>query len=198
MSQPVRIQTMIRYAVFFALIFGTGAGLYFLLDHFVVNPNLAPSTLDIATKSVQFENAPDFELADLDGNSHRLSDFKDKIVILNFWASWCPPCIEEFPSLYKLIQTFQGNVVLVAVSQDKNFDDIKDFAKKFNVQFSSSLYFLWDGEGKIGRTYRVEKLPDSFILTKNNKFYKKISGLRDWLSITSMTEFKNLVDSSRP
>lgn len=189
---------MIRYAVFFALIFGTGAGLYFLLDHFVVNPNLAPSTLDIATKSVQFENAPDFELADLDGNSHRLSDFKDKIVILNFWASWCPPCIEEFPSLYKLIQTFQGNVVLVAVSQDKNFDDIKDFAKKFNVQFSSSLYFLWDGEGKIGRTYRVEKLPDSFILTKNNKFYKKISGLRDWLSITSMTEFKNLVDSSRP
>jgi len=80
--------------------------------------------------------APPFELLDLDGRTHRLSDFAGQVVVLNFWATWCPPCVEEMPSLQRL-QDLLGDDgrEVVAVSVDERYSDIPPFVAEHGLRF---------------------------------------------------------------
>lgn len=138
------------------------------------------------------DGLPDFRTTDLSGRPIALSDFRGKTVILNFWASWCGPCVEEFPSMISLLKILGPNTVLIAVSQDDSLEDAKAFLKSFPEAQMDNFYIVFDPEKAIGRLFNVERLPESFIATKDLKLAKKIVGSIDWASADAVSYMKSL------
>lgn len=123
---------------------------------------------------------PDFELQTLDGNTVRLSDYKGKKVILNFWASWCPPCKAEMPHMehYYETQAESDHVEILAVNltdaeRGRNVQKkVTQFVNDFGLTFPIPL----DVDGKVGRDYQIFTIPTSFIIDRNGLIQKKHIG----------------------
>jgi thiol-disulfide isomerase/thioredoxin len=127
----------------------------------------------------RFENGPtitDFSGKTADGKTFRLSDYKGKVVLLNFWATWCGPCIEEMPDLIKLQEKYgEKGFVVVGLSADDTFDDAIQFAKEKSVN-----YPILDKEatGKVSDLVGgVKGLPTSFLLNKEGKIVWGMEGM---------------------
>lgn len=145
-------------------------------------------------KLTEMENsgAPDFELNDLAGKPVKLSQFKDQVVILSFWASWCDPCVEEFPSMVKLTEKFKGKVVLLAVSADRSQSDIESFLKPYGA-LPEGVVVVWDKDRKVAEQYGTEALPESFIMAPGLKIFRKVIGSEDWYSAGAIKLFEEMV-----
>lgn len=108
--------------------------------------------------------APDFELKTLAGDTVKLSDFKGKKVMLNFWATWCPPCKAEMPAMEEFHKEAGDDVVILAVNIDPHLD-VKAFVDENGITFPIPL----DEEDKVNETYQVLSIPTTyFIDTKGN------------------------------
>lgn len=105
------------------------------------------------------ETAPDFELSNLYGEKVKLSDFRGKKIVLNFWATWCPPCKEEMPEMEKFYQKTNGDVVILAVNIDPQYD-----VKKFVTEMGSTFPVLLDEKDKVNSLYRVLTIPTTFFI----------------------------------
>lgn len=136
-----------------------------------------------------------FELNDINGKKFSSDLLKDKVVILSFWASWCAPCVAEFPAMIKLVNLMKGQVLLIAVSQDRSLSDITTFFKSIEDR-SDFMHVLWDEDKSLGQKYGVERLPESFVIGKNGKLVKKIIGLQEWGGEDAHQFFKSLTDSN--
>lgn len=123
--------------------------------------------------------APDFELTTLDGETVRLSDYLGKKVILNFWATWCPPCKEEMPHMQKIYEEYKNQgVEMLAVnltSQDKGKEVIAQFVKDHNLTFTVPL----DEEGLVGQKYQVMTVPTSYMIDTQGNIVETIVGPMD-------------------
>ena len=110
--------------------------------------------------------APDFRLADLSGKQVGLSDYKGKVVVVDFWASWCGPCREELPVLERLNKTYaeQGLVVL-GVNIDNQASAAKDFLKKLPVTFT----VVHDSEKQVAKQFAPPTMPSSYIIDRSGK-----------------------------
>lgn len=117
--------------------------------------------------------APDFELPDAQGVNHKLSDFKGKYVLLDFWASWCAPCREENPNIVKQYQAFKSkNFTVLGVSLDEDKSDWLKAIKDDNLSWTHlSELKRWDG--KVTLLYKVEGIPASFLLDPQGKIVAK-------------------------
>ena len=105
--------------------------------------------------------APDFELTTLDGKTVKLSDYKGKPVVLNFWASWCTPCRKEFPEFRSALAQADGKWALVGVnSQDNIESDGRSFARDQKATWPNGF----DGPGAVARGYGVKELPQTFFI----------------------------------
>lgn len=134
--------------------------------------------------------APDFALPDLEGNVHRLGDFRGQVVVLNFWATWCPPCIDEMPSLEKLHQAFaERGVAVLAVSVDERFSDVPKFVGKLGLTFS----ILYDEGKKTSRKYQTFKYPETYILDREGRLKSKVVGPRDWAAPSVIRDMVDLL-----
>ena len=124
------------------------------------------------------EMAPDFSLYDLDGREVKLSDFRGKVVFLNFWATWCKPCKEEMPSMEELYQILRDkDFYMLAVSIDKKQSDIKPFKEELNL----TLPILHDNRwGSVDRRYKLTGVPETYIIDQKGILAEKIIGPRDW------------------
>lgn len=120
---------------------------------------------------------------------------KGKIVILNFWASWCEPCAEEFPSMLKLLNEYRDNVVILAVSNDSSKEDMLTFSKAFSLLNVDGMHLLWDKDLHAAKAFQVGKLPESYIFGRDGKLLRKIVGTRDWANADAMSYFKMLIES---
>jgi cytochrome c biogenesis protein CcmG, thiol:disulfide interchange protein DsbE len=121
--------------------------------------------------------APDFTLKDLTGKNVALSTFKGKVVLLNFWATWCPPCRAEMPALNKLYHSLKPRgLEVVSVSTDRSLSDINDFLEKHKVDFP----ILFDGERSAAKLYRVFSMPTTFLIDKNGMIVEKFYGEYNW------------------
>ena len=134
----------------------------------------APVSMNSVDKSVpqavDGEMASDFSFTDLKGRSHRLSDFKGKVVILNFWASWCAPCVKEFPDLLKIAKVYEDDVAFVAVSSDFREDHMNRFLDKIGqyIGFSDNVYVALDQNNTITHDlYGAYKIPVTLIITSD-------------------------------
>jgi cytochrome c biogenesis protein CcmG/thiol:disulfide interchange protein DsbE len=122
--------------------------------------------------------APDFTLNDVSDKPVKLSDFKGKVVVLNFWATWCRPCIEELPSLQRFHDRFAAqNVVVLAVSEDEDAKAYQQFLKKEGVRFPT----VRDPEGKVSQSYGTFKLPETYFIDRQGRVVRKIIGAANWM-----------------
>lgn len=135
--------------------------------------------------------ARDFALKDLQGNTVRLQDFKGKVVFLNFWATWCPPCRLEMPTMEELHQEF-GNrgLVILAINYRERPDEIRDFFAEYHLTFSSLL----DQEGKVMELYQAWSFPATYLINKKGEIVGKVVGYRDWQSEHARTFFRRLLE----
>lgn len=140
---------------------------------------------------MESEGVPDFELERMDGTKLRLSDLKGKLLIVNFWASWCDPCVEEFPSMVRLAEKMKGDLVIVAVSTDEQRADIEPFLKAFSVP-DEGFEVVWDSEHKVMEMYGVKKIPESFIVGTDFRLARKIVGIENWDSDNAIAFFRAL------
>ena len=142
--------------------------------------------------AIEQGGAPQFSLPDPNGKVHSLSEFAGKVIIINFWASWCDPCVEEFPSLLNLVEKFKGEVVLVAVSGDHNEKELKQFLRVFDFN-KPGVQVLWDKELKVAGQYGTQVLPESYILSKRGRMVKKVVGIDKWDTPEAFRFFEELV-----
>jgi peroxiredoxin len=120
--------------------------------------------------------APDFSLQSLDGKTMRLSDFRGKAVLLNFWATWCGPCKIEMPWFVELQNQYasQGFQIVGVAMDDASKEDISKFAKDMGVNYPILI-----GKESVGDEYGgVPALPESFLIGRDGKIVDKILGLR--------------------
>jgi cytochrome c biogenesis protein CcmG/thiol:disulfide interchange protein DsbE len=119
--------------------------------------------------------APDFTVQDAD-HKVALHDFRGKTVVLNFWATWCPPCVDEMPSLVKLQSDLKDRVVVLAVSVDEDERSYRTFLKKNNVD----LLTVRDPQQKSNELYGTFKFPETYIIDRNGVVQRKFIGPVDW------------------
>ncbi|MBT3226019.1 MAG: TlpA family protein disulfide reductase [Deltaproteobacteria bacterium] len=125
----------------------------------------------------QIVAAPKFEAVDLDGKAHRLSDFRNRTVIVNFWATWCLPCIRELPRLEKLQQMIPADkYVILAINVRDRLSRVRKFLKGKNFQFK----VLFDTDGLIYKAYDVTRFPTTVIIGPDGKLLAEVFGERDW------------------
>lgn len=132
----------------------------------------------------------------LSGEEISLKEFSGKLIILNFWASWCDPCVAEFPSLLKLLERYKGRIELVAISGDYAEEDIHSFLKVFKVK-NPNLHVVWDKDLQIAKKFGTYKLPESYIINTSGKFIRKVSGVDDWSSRDAFEYFDHLLSMDR-
>lgn len=135
--------------------------------------------------------APDFSLPDLGGRVHRLSSLHGKVVFLNVWATWCPPCREEMPSMETLYQRLKDqDFIMLAVSQDENG---KSAVEPFVEQMKLTFPVLIDTSGLVSRRYGVTGYPETFVIDRDGKVVEHIIGPEDWASDASYRYFEKLL-----
>jgi peroxiredoxin len=124
------------------------------------------------------KKAPDFSLKDIYGKKVEIKQFKGKIIFLNFWATWCGPCKEEFPSLEVLHQHFkEKNFVLLTISVDyEGLKPVKEFINKHHYTFP----VLLDPNCEVLDLFEVKGIPTTFIIDKKGRMIGRAIGPRDW------------------
>ena len=138
---------------------------------------------------METSGAPLFSGSNIYNESYSLVTPQSKIIIINFWASWCAPCVEEFPSLMKLVEHYKGQVRVIAVSQDSTQEDIQTFLNSIQFKNNSDFQIVWDQDGSIGQKYQVNRLPESFILGSDLKLRRKVIGTIDWANSDALGYF---------
>lgn len=168
------------------------AGLW-AYTHFV-NQRLAGTPSDYSTlEEMEKNGVPNFSAKTLEGQEFDLESYKGKVVILNFWASWCGPCIEEVPSLIKLVKEFKGQVQLIAVSGDSKREDIDVFMKSFPEMKGENIHIVFDEDRSLMKRFQVARLPESLVLNPEQKLAKKIVGSIEWYNEDSVAYVESLL-----
>jgi len=168
-----------RALVWAALALGVGILLLFAL------PSYRQGEASIAGKT-----ADDFALT-IDGKPQRLSDYRGKVVVLNFWASWCPPCVEEAPALNRLqrhIEPLGGTILGVSIDEDPAA--YKKFLKDFGIVFPTWRDpHVQDNKSKIALGYGTSLIPETYVIDRHGKIARKLVSAQQWDSPEMLAYF---------
>ena len=128
---------------------------------------------EFGTVTIEEKQAPDFHKQSLDGKEVRLSDLKGKVVLLDFWASWCPPCRDEAPALAQVHRDFQGEKFeFIGVALDENITGALGHIREFGLQYPN----VWDAEGLLAISYGVARLPVKFFIDAEGEIVERWEG----------------------
>lgn len=147
---------MIKYFFVLAIIISVSAYSYDLRNH---------STETNVKVTLKDDKAPEFSLKSVDGKTVKLSDYKGKVVIIDFWATWCPPCRKGIPDLISIQNEFKDKVVIIGISLDreKTIKDVPGFVKNNGIN-----YPVVYGDDKVVIDYGgIQSIPTSFVVDKN-------------------------------
>ena len=123
--------------------------------------------------------APGFTLPDMDGEMHTLDDFRGKVVMLNFWATWCPPCRREMPSMQRLYEKYhERGLAVIAVNQFEDPDLVFEFTGRLSLE--PTFPILFDRESRVSEQYRVKGLPTTYLLDKAGRIHFRAIGGREF------------------
>jgi len=135
--------------------------------------------------------APDFAVPDLSGQAVRLSALRGKVVLLNLWTTWCPPCREEMPSMQRLYDRLRDrDFQLLAVSQD---EDGKRVVEPFVKEMRLSFPVLVDPDHQVGDRYGVWGYPETFVIDRAGHVVERVIGPRDWASPEEVASLEALI-----
>jgi peroxiredoxin len=139
----------------------------------------------------QAGNPIEIRLNDTDGRPVSLSDYRGKIIFLNFWTTWCPTCRIEMPSMEKLHQKFKdGDFAMVTINLQEPASRVKEFFKEFKLTFTALL----DTGGEVGSMFGINQIPTTYILDKKGRIIGKALGPREWDSRKSRALFEHLTN----
>ena len=136
----------------------------------------------------------EISLTDIDGKYVSLSDFRGKIVFLNFWTTWCPTCRIEMPSMERLHQKFKDqDFAMVTINLQESASQVKKFFKDFKLTFTALL----DTNGEISAGFGLRSIPTTFILDKNGRIFGSVLGPREWDSKEAFAFFEHMTVTPR-
>jgi peroxiredoxin len=137
--------------------------------------------------------APDFTLKDLNGKTVSLRDLRGKVVFLNFWATWCPPCKLEMPKMEELHKELSSRgLVILAINFQEGPQEIREFFKEHNLTFTALL----DRKSEVFGLYQAWSLPTTYLINRNGEIVGKVIGYRDWHSERARNLFHQLLEDS--
>lgn len=147
---------------------------------FVISGDTAKEETDSEEVEVGLEvgnQAPDFELETLEGDSVKLSSLRGERVLVNFWASWCPPCRAEIPDLQEFHEDTDINILAVNLTEtEQSFDNVPKFVKNFGMEFP----VLMDEESEVSTKYQIQPLPTSFMIDSDGIIQYKAIGAMNY------------------
>lgn len=163
---------------------------YFLLVITLTSGNVLASEKPRQTlPALKSFPAKDFVLNGEDGKTYQLSKYKGKLVLLNFWATWCPPCREEMPAMERAWQKLKdSNIVFLAVNVGETIDQIFPFTASYPVSFP----LLMDIKGEVVKQYPVVGLPTTYLVSPNGLVTHRVVGTREWDEPSMIERLKNL------
>jgi peroxiredoxin len=139
-------------------------------------------------------SAPECALEDVQGKRVKLEDFRGKVVLLDFWATWCHHCKGELPSLVKLYNEFKNSgFVVLAIDRREKKKIVQKYLEKKKLPFP----VLLDTDGKVGNHYKVLALPDHFIIDRQGELIGRALGGRDWASVETRNLIRFLVEQNK-
>lgn len=141
--------------------------------YFQYPPNVKKNLHTNEPVGKNFPPAYNFELNSLDGKSVKLSDFRGKVIVLDFWATWCPPCRKGIPDLVDIQKSIDG-VQIIGITVDRNPKEVvPDFIKEYNINYPILI-----GNEEVYKNYGgIEAIPTTFIIDKNGRIINKHVGL---------------------
>ena len=143
--------------------------------HAAEKPKLG-HTMTAASTSVK---APDFTLEDMDGKKFSLQEYRGKVVLLNFWATWCPPCRREMPSMQRLYEHFKDrNFVVLALNQEEDDDQV--FAYLGGLEVYPTFPVLFDKVSQVSHAYGVHGIPTTYLIDKKGNIRFRAIGGREY------------------
>ncbi len=137
--------------------------------------------------------APLFRLPLLGGGEVALEDYRGRVIFLNFWATWCTPCVEELPYIEHLYKIFkeENRFKLLTINIDRGRrEKIALFAKEYRLTFP----ILLDPEGRVARLYKTTGVPETFIIGKDGIIVEKVVGPRNWISPLYINKLKGIIE----
>lgn len=135
--------------------------------------------------------APDFMLKGEDGTSYRLSDYRGKVIVLNFWATWCPPCRYEMPSLERAWRKVKNEgVMIMAINMGESEETIWEFTGVYSVSFPIPL----DRDGAVIKNYPVVGLPTTYVIDPKGIVTHRAVGTREWDHPQLLDQLRRLLD----
>jgi peroxiredoxin len=162
-----------------------GAGLLFvLLSRDATPPPIGPG-----------QSAPGFELPVLGADAPvRLSDLRGRVVLVNFWATWCKPCEDEMPSMERLHRQLEGQPFsLVAVSVDDNVEEVQAFRDRLQL----TLPILLDPQKRVSAAYQAFRFPETVLIDADGAIAGRFIGPRDWDSPTYVESIRALIEQAQ-
>jgi peroxiredoxin len=152
-------------------------------------------TLDLIKPNRQ-RLAKDFQVAALDGSTLRLADLRGKVVFLNLWATWCPPCKEEMPAMEKLWQRYkERGLVVIALSMDSGgAKAVKPFIEQAKYTYPVGL----DPRMEVAQLYGARAVPSTFIIDRRGNLHSIALGPREWDGKTAFAFFDSLLTQDKP
>ncbi len=179
---------MRRVVLILVLLAVVGATSYFVYSG---TQRPAPAAFPGSAGAQVGQVAPDVNLKTLDGETVRLSQYRGKVVVLNFWATWCPPCLAEMPSMEKLYRMFpDGDLVMLAVNTE---EDGAEILPGFLKSHPHSFAILLDPEADAQQAYGVFRFPESFIIGRDGRVVDMVIGAIDWVDPKVVSFFQTLV-----
>jgi cytochrome c biogenesis protein CcmG, thiol:disulfide interchange protein DsbE len=136
------------------------------------------------------DKAPSFSIMTTNGKTITAADFGGKVLVLNFWATWCPPCVEEMPSLNELARRFEGKgLVVLGVSVDKDENAYRQFLTRMKIAFPTAR----DPEQKINQEYGTVQYPETYIIDAQGKVVDKIISAVNWTDDKMVNHVQSLL-----
>ena len=155
-----------------------------------INYKLVPNLREMTDHSP----APQFTLPNLEGGKVGLKDFRGKLVMLNFWASWCVPCREEMPAMERLYQKFkQEGFVILGVNLKDDKKSARSFVKELQIRFP----IAFDPDGEVGLLYGAWGLPTTYLVDADGFALARAWGPADWFSPGARDLIKKLLDQQK-
>ncbi|MEK7405211.1 MAG: TlpA disulfide reductase family protein [Acidobacteriota bacterium] len=139
------------------------------------------------------DTAPQFSIVADNGRTISRSDFGGRLLVLNFWATWCPPCVEEMPSLDQFQKTYApSGVVVLGISVDRSADLYRNFLGKAKVSFLTAR----DPDARISAKYGTFKYPETYIINQRGKVVEKMIGPANWTDDKMVSRVRRLLATS--
>lgn len=146
-------------------------------------------------KPYQGGATPPLALKDLAGNTHKLEDYRGRVVLVNFWASWCPPCRAEMPSMQRLQTKLTGKpFTILAVDMGETPDVVSAYIKTVHTDFA----VLLDSDGHALKNWKVFAFPTSYVIDATGRIRYALFGSTEWDEADTLQKISDLLPSATP